>query len=151
VAHGRTWTWRCGCRAIGIAALGLALAPFIVPYAQNRAELGMERDRAQNDASSPTSSRTSRGETCLLDVALRTSPRPIFMGSWCSRWPAWRWPPGSPPQRSASRGLPTTRRVLSAESRTCRRAGRPGRPNSLPRCRGPSPAATATLLLSAVS
>jgi hypothetical protein len=53
VAHARTWTWRLVAQgAVGVAALGLALAPFIVPYAQNRSELGMERDVGQNDMNS---------------------------------------------------------------------------------------------------
>jgi hypothetical protein len=53
VARARTWSWRLVLEGvIGVAALGLALAPFIVPYAQNRSELGMERELYQNDNAS---------------------------------------------------------------------------------------------------
>jgi interleukin-like EMT inducer protein len=53
VARPGAWSWhlvRDG--AVGVAVLGLALAPFIVPYAQNRTELGMERDLYQRDNNS---------------------------------------------------------------------------------------------------
>ena len=53
VARAHTWNWHLVLKGgIGVAALGLALAPFIVPYAQNRNELGMERALYQNDNSS---------------------------------------------------------------------------------------------------
>jgi hypothetical protein len=50
VSRPRAWSWsvaRDG--ALGLAALGLALAPFIIPYTQNRSELGMERALDQGD------------------------------------------------------------------------------------------------------
>jgi interleukin-like EMT inducer protein len=53
VARAGTWSWRLVLQgAAGALALGLALAPFIVPYAQNRSELGMERDLYQSDMNS---------------------------------------------------------------------------------------------------
>jgi hypothetical protein len=53
VARPRKWSLRLiRDGAIGVAALGLALAPFIVPYAQNRSELGLERVLYQNDQNS---------------------------------------------------------------------------------------------------
>ena len=53
VARAYTWNWRLVLKGgIGVAALGLALAPFIIPYAQNRSELGMERALYQNDSAS---------------------------------------------------------------------------------------------------
>src|SRR5262249_10113095 len=56
VARTSTWSWRLVRHtAIGLAALGLALAPFIVPYAQNRSELGMERDVHQMTRTRPIS------------------------------------------------------------------------------------------------
>jgi hypothetical protein len=53
VARPGAWSWhlvRDG--AVGLTVLGLALAPFIVPYAQNRTELRMERELYQRDNNS---------------------------------------------------------------------------------------------------
>jgi uncharacterized membrane protein YfhO len=67
VARAPTWSWRLVRDvAIGLAALGLTLVPFIVPYAQNRSELGMERALGQNDrASADVLTYFETGETKL--------------------------------------------------------------------------------------
>jgi len=84
VARAHTWSWRVVLRGvIGLAALGLALAPFIVPYAQNRSELGMERDLYQNDnASADILTYFETGPTKLYHFSptAHTAETSIFMG-----------------------------------------------------------------------
>src|SRR5262249_1023527 len=44
VLRSAAWSWRLVAQGVaGALVLGLLLAPFVVPYAQNRRELGMER------------------------------------------------------------------------------------------------------------
>jgi hypothetical protein len=78
------WNWRLVLKGgIGVAALGLALAPFIVPYAQNRSELGMERELYQNDnASADILTYFESGPTKLYHFSptYHTAETSIFMG-----------------------------------------------------------------------
>jgi hypothetical protein len=119
MAHGRAWTWRLVLQgAVGVLALGLALAPFIVPYAQNRSELGMERDLYQNDMNSAdVLTYFETGETRLyrFSPSGHVAETSIFMGfvalalagaAFGLRDRAETPPP--PP------GLRTTRRILAA-------------------------------------
>ena len=119
VAHGRTWTWRLVLQgAVGVLALGLALAPFIVPYAQNRSELGMERNIAQNDTNSADIlTYFETGETRLyhLSPSGHIAETSIFMGFVALALAGvafgLRDRPGAPPPPA---GIRTTRRVLAA-------------------------------------
>lgn len=80
----RAWSVRLLIHgALGVAVLGLALAPFLVPYVENRQELGLERDLYQRDnASADVLTYFETGETKLYHMspsghAAETS---IFMG-----------------------------------------------------------------------
>ena len=84
VARGDTWSRSLVLKSsIGLAALGLALAPFIVPYAQNRGELGLERSLDQGD-SAPADILTyfETGETKLyhLSPSGHIAETSLFMG-----------------------------------------------------------------------
>src|SRR5262249_2136394 len=84
VARRHTWSWSLVLKSgIGLAALGLALAPFIVPYAQNRSELGMERELYQtNNASADVLTYFETGETKLYHFSPsgHIAETSIFMG-----------------------------------------------------------------------
>ncbi len=84
VARAPTWSWRLVRDvAIGLAALGLTLVPFIVPYAQNRSELGMERGLDQHDRNSADIlTYFETGETKLYHFSPsgHTAETSLFMG-----------------------------------------------------------------------
>jgi Interleukin-like EMT inducer len=84
IARAGTWDWRLVRQgAVGVLALGLALTPFIVPYAQNRSELGMERDLYQNDMNSAdilTYFETGDTHLYRLSPSGHVAETSIFMG-----------------------------------------------------------------------
>jgi hypothetical protein len=84
VARRGAWNWRIVRRGvIGLTVLGLALAPFLVPYVQNRSELGMERELYQkNNASADVLTYFETGETKLYHFSPsgHIAETSIFMG-----------------------------------------------------------------------
>jgi Interleukin-like EMT inducer len=84
VARPHAWRWRLARdAALAVAALGVALAPFIVPYAQNLTELGMERSLYQNDNASAdvlTYFETGPAKLYRLSPSGHTAETSLFMG-----------------------------------------------------------------------
>jgi hypothetical protein len=118
VARPDTWNWRVVRRGVvGLAALGLALAPFIVPYAQNRSELGMERALYQNNnASADILTYFETGETKLYHFSPsgHIAETSIFMGFVALALACAAFTFGDGPETPpAPRSLRTTRRALA--------------------------------------
>ena len=119
VARPRRWSWRLiRDGAIGVAALGLALVPFIVPYAQNRSELGLERALYQHDhKSADILTYFETGETKLYHFSptYHSAETSIFMGfvalALAAAAFALRDGPETPPPPT---GLRVGRRALAA-------------------------------------
>src|SRR5262249_27524007 len=119
VVRGRTWTWRLALQgAAALAGLGVALAPFIVPYAQNRSELGMERDLHQNDMNSAdilTYFETGVTRLYHFSPSGHVAETSLFMGfvalALAGLAFGLRERPETPPPPA---GLRVTRRVLAA-------------------------------------
>ncbi len=119
VARPRTWSWRLALEgAIGVAALSLALAPFLVPYAQNRSELGMERALDQNDnASADVLTYFETGETKLYHFSptYHTAETSIFMGFVALALAGMAFGLGDSPETPPPpAGLGAARRALAA-------------------------------------
>ena len=119
VARTRAWSWRLvRDGAVGAVALGLALAPFIVPYAQNRSELGMERDLYQNNRNSAdilTYFETGKTKLYQFSPSSHAAETSIFMGFVALALAAvafgLRDEPETPPPPA---GLRAARRALAA-------------------------------------
>jgi hypothetical protein len=118
VARPDTWNWRVVRRGVvGLAALGLALAPFIVPYAQNRSELGMERDLYQNDWNSAdvlTYFETGPARLYHFSPTGHAAETSIFMGFVALALACTAFALGDGPETPpAPRSLRTARRALA--------------------------------------
>jgi hypothetical protein len=119
VSRPRAWSWslaRDG--ALGLAALGLALAPFIIPYAQNRSELGMERALDQGDHhSADILTYFETGETKLYHFSPsgHIAETSLFMGFVALALAGLAFGlPDRPEPPTPPAGLRVTRRALAA-------------------------------------